>query len=154
MSESPKSGMDWDNIIYKSIYLDNGEDYYVIRGLKFYISVTREGSHRSYLTKIKDYALSLQDDNFKVHYYHCEKPKINRDGVFAYISESLSINQAESEASRKVWESQFCCDRMIAARKGNKIFTWDKGYLNSGNYDCPWCGSRIPEAPEFHTKKE
>jgi hypothetical protein len=69
---------------YVQMYRDNGEDYYRIRGLTFYTEAP-EGLNEKYLRKIYEYAKTLQDDNFKIHYVECAKPKINKEHVFALV---------------------------------------------------------------------
>lgn len=74
--------------IYLRIYKENGEDYYVIRGLTFYTTCTA-GDHIGYLRKIVTYAKSLQDENFVIHEFECMKPKINDKGVFALVGQVI-----------------------------------------------------------------
>ena len=74
----------FNNIIYEAISNQLDIHYYRIMGLELFMSCNKENKKNEYLQKIYDFAKSLENDEFKIHYAKEIHPKIENGKLFAY----------------------------------------------------------------------
>jgi len=82
LNKNPDSS--YKNIIYEAISNQLDIHYYKIMGLELFMSSSNENKKSEYVQKIYDFAKSLENDEFKIHYAQEVNPKIECGKVFAY----------------------------------------------------------------------